>query len=869
MLNVLRRLFTPPIFENEEETRISQFLITFSWIAITVLVLMILSRAVLWTDATFVPLITFGVIILLLLFMQYLIRRGQVYKAGMLVVFGLWGTLTYLAWRADGLRDLAVIAYFIIIILSSLLLERRFALTVTSLSIASIWVFAILEEQGARVLHVDQPISYARDLTGITILIASLIYLLVTGWSRTLQSAKNELQERLRIEEKLKKQAEYLTALHEITLGLVNRLELTPLLEFILSQAGMLLNTPHVGLDLLLPDKSALKQELGYGIFEGYDGVVTFKGVGLTGQVWERGETIVTQDYNTWNGATQEALASGFGAVIGVPLKSSNVVIGTLIIAYTEKQTKITFEQTSLLERFAALASIAIDNARLYEAAQKEIGERISAEVALRASEDKFKKVFNNNNIAISIVTLEDGTFIEANNAFWELSSLTPQEVIGRTSVELNMWDDPQGRKEFVQRLLEKRSLQNIIVEFANKGQPNKSSVAFYELIYIEDQLCILSMFYDITEQKKMQDALKISEARTRAILASIPDMLFEVSKDGTLLDFMASSDLAPVIPPQQFIGKNIKEIVPPHIFEQTLIEQALFALERTLETGQLHAFEYEFPSENEPQFFEARVSAISTESAIIMVRDISQRKWIETEREKLIHELEETNEELERFTYTVSHDLKSPLITIKGFLGFLEQDAASGNVVRLKSDIKRIADATDKMQTLLNDLLELSRIGRLTNPYQQINFESLVREVIELLYGRLHEKEIQVHIQKDLPPVYGDRQRLSEVLQNLLDNAAKFMGTQPKPRIEIGQNGYEGDKAVFFVKDNGLGIDPAHQDRIFGLFNKLDAKTDGTGIGLALVKRIIEIHGGRIWVESEAGRGAAFFFTLPSGPES
>jgi signal transduction histidine kinase len=110
---------------------------------------------------------------------------------------------------------------------------------------------------------------------------------------------------------------------------------------------------------------------------------------------------------------------------------------------------------------------------------------------------------------------------------------------------------------------------------------------------------------------------------------------------------------------------------------------------------------------------------------------------------------------------------------------------------------------------------------------------------------------------------VYGDRQRLIEALQNLIDNAAKFVGSQANPRIEIGQNGYEDGKPIFYIKDNGMGIEPVHHDRIFGLFNKLDANSEGTGIGLALVKRIIEVHGGRIWVQSDVQNGATFFFTL------
>jgi signal transduction histidine kinase len=116
---------------------------------------------------------------------------------------------------------------------------------------------------------------------------------------------------------------------------------------------------------------------------------------------------------------------------------------------------------------------------------------------------------------------------------------------------------------------------------------------------------------------------------------------------------------------------------------------------------------------------------------------------------------------------------------------------------------------------------------------------------------------------------VYGDKPRLIEVLQNLIDNAAKFMGDQSAPRIEVGLNGYENGLPIFYVRDNGMGIDPAHHDRIFGLFNKLDAASEGTGIGLSLVKRIIEVHGGRIWVESEPQKGTTFFFTLQMQPAS
>jgi signal transduction histidine kinase len=237
------------------------------------------------------------------------------------------------------------------------------------------------------------------------------------------------------------------------------------------------------------------------------------------------------------------------------------------------------------------------------------------------------------------------------------------------------------------------------------------------------------------------------------------------------------------------------------------------------------------------------------------------------THRKQLIADLAAKNAELERFSYTVSHDLKSPLFTIRGFLGYLEQDALAGDQTRLRNDIQRIVGATDKMQQLLNDLLELSRIGRLVNEPRAINLNALISEVTVLLHGQLKESRAELRMNENLPEVYGDRQRISEVIQNLLDNAAKFMGDQPYPRIEIGEAGSEAGMPVLFVRDNGIGIQKEHIERVFGLFNKLDPQSEGTGIGLALVKRIVEIHGGRIWVESQPGSGSTFYFTLPSKP--
>ncbi len=233
-------------------------------------------------------------------------------------------------------------------------------------------------------------------------------------------------------------------------------------------------------------------------------------------------------------------------------------------------------------------------------------------------------------------------------------------------------------------------------------------------------------------------------------------------------------------------------------------------------------------------------------------------------ERKRLIRELESKNAELERFTYTVSHDLKSPLITIKGFLGYLERDTASGNLERVKADSARIQGAVEKMGLLLDELLELSRIGRVMNSPREVSLTKIVEDAVETLAGRISDRGVALVIADELPVLYGDAARLREVVENLLDNAVKFMGNQSQPRVEIGVR-RSADGTVVYVKDNGTGIDARYHAKVFGLFERLEQSTEGTGIGLAVVKRIVEVHGGRIWVESQGvGHGSVFCFTLP-----
>ena len=237
-------------------------------------------------------------------------------------------------------------------------------------------------------------------------------------------------------------------------------------------------------------------------------------------------------------------------------------------------------------------------------------------------------------------------------------------------------------------------------------------------------------------------------------------------------------------------------------------------------------------------------------------VQDITLHKRAE-------EELLKKNAELESFTYTVSHDLKSPLVTIKTFLGYLEEDLKTNKAETVAKDLGYLHRAADKMELLLNELLKLARIGHTRNAPELMPLQEIAGEALELVAGQIAERGVQVEVTKEPVWLHGDRQRLVQLFQNLVDNAVKFLGDQPAPRIDIGVE-QEGGKVVLFVRDNGKGIDQRHWSKLFGLFEKLDPHTPGTGMGLATARRIVEMHGGTIQAQSDGpGKGSTFRFTL------
>ena len=254
-------------------------------------------------------------------------------------------------------------------------------------------------------------------------------------------------------------------------------------------------------------------------------------------------------------------------------------------------------------------------------------------------------------------------------------------------------------------------------------------------------------------------------------------------------------------------------------------------------------------------------------------LQEVSERKRTETalkENEKkleaALNELADKNTELETFVYTVSHDLKTPIVTIEGFIGALQEDFGDRIDENAEKYLNYMSDASRDMELLINDLLYLSRIGRLPERKTEFPFDEIMAKVLKALQHRIDESGVTLNVEKGLPLVYGEVERLAQVMENLLSNAVKYIGKEnPSPRIDVGAMDRNGQK-VFFVRDNGIGIEKKYQKKIFEIFQRLPAAkkiAEGTGVGMTIVKRIIEHHGGELWLESEPGRGTSFFFTL------
>jgi PAS domain S-box-containing protein len=485
------------------------------------------------------------------------------------------------------------------------------------------------------------------------------------------------------------------------------------------------------------------------------------------------------------------------------------------------------------------------------------VTERRRAEAAERRSEERFARIFELSPEVMTVTRASDGMMLELNPRFEAMFGWSRTEVLHKTAAELEIWFDIEERRDLVTTLRREGKIDNREMRLRRRDGTVVDGVVSVRPLEFDGEICMLSLFRDVSEQRRARQALLASEDRFRVL----SEAAFEgigFSDQGKIVD--VNDQFADMfgITREQMIGTHVSAYVAPESLERVRSRMSSDSGEPYEHLAQRPDGSV-FPVEVRAR----RVQIGGRSMRVSALRDITQQKEAGAERERLIAELRLKNEEMGQFIHTVSHDLKSPLVTINGFLGLLERDLRDGDAERVRSDVGRIGSAARKMMHLLDDLVELSRVGRVGNTAFEVSLRDIVDDALERVSGPLAERKVEVDVMADLPTVFGDKVRLVQVVQNLLENAVKYMGSRDDPRIQIGVRP-DPDGVTCFVRDNGMGVDPRYAQRIFNLFEKLDPRSEGTGVGLALVKRILEFHRGSIEVESDGTHGSTFVFRLP-----
>ncbi|MFH1377686.1 MAG: ATP-binding protein, partial [Planctomycetota bacterium] len=469
------------------------------------------------------------------------------------------------------------------------------------------------------------------------------------------------------------------------------------------------------------------------------------------------------------------------------------------------------------------------------------------------ASENRYKAIVS----AIPDILFRiDGNlrFVDAYARNPDLLLSPPDQIIGKKITEILPPDIAKLTAEHAARTLETGLPENYEYTLAT---PVGDGVFDTRMVSCGDD-DVLAIIRDVTQQRETERALTEAETRYKDTIEAIDDALHVVDRNYRIV--LHNRSLTMMCKgfglTTRLMGESIFDVFP------FLTDSIRKEYETIFRTGKMMVtLDYNYVNQ-QAIYTETRKIPIFKNKKVVQVaaiiRDVTQRKREERLREELISELEARNDELERFTYTVSHDLKSPLITIKGFVGMIKRSMETGKTERMLDDFNRIEAAADRMGALLEELLYLSRVGRTDGEWTDTPFNTVVEEATQAVAGQIADTSADIIVADRLPIVRGAYSRLVELVQNLLDNALRFTDGLVIPRVEIGSETL-GDETVFYVRDNGIGIDEKHHDKIFGLFNILNASKSGNGIGLAIVKRIVETHGGRIWVESRLGKGATF----------
>jgi PAS domain S-box-containing protein len=549
--------------------------------------------------------------------------------------------------------------------------------------------------------------------------------------------------------------------------------------------------------------------------------------------------------------------------VMFAPLTVDDRVLG--IIGLANKSTDFTDEDAALAQAFGDMAAMAL--------------RRVHMEEALRESEERFRSFFENAQIGVALV--DQSTKFQAANPFMcSWLGYTEQELQGLTVDEVTHPEDWKRERALIQEMREgKRDFVRVEKRYVTK----EGEIVWGDLAtnIIHDAqgsyLFGLGTVVDVSERKRAEQALRESEVRFRSFVEQSSDGFVLTDTEGRVLEWNRAQEEITQISRSEALGTPIWEllcrIAPVEKRSPEVAEALRSSVLASLRTGQGPGLNTWLERRAQrPDGTECILRTVTFPIAVddgsfaigSTTRDVTARRRVEEQLGYYAAQLKRSNQELEQFAYVISHDLREPLRTVKGFLELLERRYAGDLDQQAGEFIDYAVEGAERMQEMIGALLDLARVGTQGRPFASTDVDALLERTLHLLKQAVDDAGAEV-THDPLPVVMADEAQLAQVFQNLIANALKFRQGDEVPRVHIAAERVD-DMWRFSVADNGIGVDSRQADRIFQIFQRLHPREayPGTGIGLALCKRIVERHGGRIWVESEPGQGSTFYFTWP-----
>jgi PAS domain S-box-containing protein len=515
-----------------------------------------------------------------------------------------------------------------------------------------------------------------------------------------------------------------------------------------------------------------------------------------------------------------------------------------------------------------ALAGVTIDGRDLMLGIDRDITARKRMEQALSESEERFRSLVSNIPGAIyRCVNDENWTMVFISSRIEELSGYPAADFIGnarRTYASIIYPEDQEFVATNVTQALEEQRPYRLEYRVAHADGTIRWVYEEGRGVFSTDGrlLWMDGVVLDNTARKQAEVALQESEARYRAMLDAIPDLMFRFTRDGTFLDYKAPAEMIPVSPPEALLGMRIEDVVPAEVNRQIMAASA-----QVLETGALQVLEYKLRIAETDRDFDARLVQYKTDQIFMIVRDVTERAHLEENLRLAKEDAERANAAKSEFLSRMSHELRTPLNAILGFAQLLELEVLSPDE---RESVEHILKAGQHLLQLINEVLEISRIetGNLSLSIEPVDIQEVLRETLDLVHPLA--ARVQVKLPSSLSTSYtsyvqADRQRLKQVLLNLLSNAVKYnrqFGT-----VDVECRTTIDDRLRILITDTGHGITTDQMDRLFTPFERLGAaqgEVEGSGLGLALSRRLIEVMGGTIGVKSIPGDGSTFWIELP-----